>query len=173
MHQNRTELISLLLNSRYQTIINKSAADFINLLQLHINQSVSNYLVPALKLISDILVSILILTYLLISYTKLTLFLFSITFLLSILYLMFFSNYLYNYGKTSYKYNHSMIDLAKSIRTGFVDIIVNGGITYFKDLFTETSYRFSDVQIKSATIRMIPRPLFEWLIILFVTFFTN
>jgi ATP-binding cassette, subfamily B, bacterial PglK len=170
MHQNRVELISLLLNSRYQTIINKSAADFINLLQLHINQSVSNYLVPALKLISDILVAVLILTYLLFSFTKLTLFLFSVIFLFSFSYWIISNKYLYDYGKQSYKHNHSMIDLAKSIRTGFVDITVNGGVSYFKSLFTVSSLRFSEVQIQSATIRVIPRPMFEWLIILFVIF---
>ena len=170
MHQNRAELVSLLVNAQYQTIINKSAADFINLLQLHINQSVSNYLIPSLKLASDILVSLLILTYLLFFYPYVTLFLLSISFMMSFLYLMLTRNHIFNYGKRSYEYNHSMIDLSKSIRTGFVDIKINGGVKYFKDLFVEKSLNFSDVLTKSTTIRLIPRPLFEVVIILFMVF---
>tara|TARA_B110001450_G_scaffold256377_1_gene286626 strand:- start:151 stop:1869 length:1719 start_codon:yes stop_codon:yes gene_type:complete len=170
MHQNRAELVSLLVNVEYQAIINKSAADFINLLQLHINQSVSNYLIPSLKLISDILVSLFILTYLLILHPYVTLFLLAISLSLSSAYLMLTRNHIYHYGKRSYEYNHAMIDLSKSIRTGFVDIVINGGIKYFKDLFVEKSLIFSDVQTKSTTLRIIPRPLFEWVIILFVVF---
>lgn len=170
MHQNRAELVSLLVDAQYQTIINKSAADFINLLQLHINQSVSNYLIPSLKLASDILVSLLILTYLLIFYPYVTLFLLSISFTMSFLYLMLTRNRIFSYGKRSYEYNHAMIDLSKSIRTGFVDIKINGGVKYFKDLFVEKSLIFSDVQTKSTTIRLIPRPLFELVIILFMVF---
>ncbi len=170
MHQNRAELVYLLVNAQYQTIINKSAADFINLLQLHINQSVSNYLIPSLKLASDILVSLLILTYLLIFYPYVTLFLLSISFAMSSAYLMLTRNRIFDYGKRSYEYNHSMIDLSKSIRTGFVDIKINGGIKYFKDLFVEKSLIFSDVATKSTTIRLIPRPLFELVIILFMVF---
>ena len=170
MHQNRTELVSLLVNAQYQTIINKSAADFINLLQLHINQSVSNYLIPSLKLVSDTLVSLLILTYLLIFHPYVTLFLLSISFLLSSAYLMLTRNRIYDYGKRSYENNHAMIDLSKSIRTGFVDITINGGVKYFKDLFVEKSLIFSDVAIKSTTLRLIPRPLFEVVIILFMVF---
>ena len=170
MHQNRAELVSLLVNAQYQTIMNKSAADFINLLQLHINQSVSNYLIPALKLGSDILVSLVIVTYLLVFYPYVTLFLLTISFALSFAYLMFTRNHIYNYGKRTYEYNHAMIDLSKSIRTGFVDIKVNGGIKYFRDLFVEKSLGFSDVAIKSTTIRLIPRPLFEVVIIVFMVF---
>lgn len=170
MHQNRAELVSLLLNAQYQTIINKSAADFINLLQLHINQSVSNYLIPSLKLASDILVSLLILTYLLVIYPYVTLFLLSISLTMSFVYLMLTRNRIFDYGKRSYEYNHSMIDLSKSIRTGFVDIVINGGVKYFKDLFVEKSLIFSDVATKSTTIRLIPRPLFELVIILFMVF---
>ena len=168
MHQNRTELVSLLINAQYQTIINKSAADFINLLQLHINQSVSNYLIPSLKLVSDILVCLLILAYLLIFYPYVSLFLLSISLLLSSAYLMLTRNRIYDYGKRSYENNHAMIDLSKSIRTGFVDITINGGVKYFKDLFVEKSLIFSDVAIKSTTLRLIPRPLFEVVIILFM-----
>ena len=168
MHQNRSELISLLIKAQYQTIMNKSAADFINLLQLHINQSVSNYLIPSLKLVSDILVIFFILTYLIILYTYMTLFLLVITLLLSSVYLMLTRKHMYNYGKRSYENNHAMIDLSKSIKTGFVDIKINGGVTYFKDLFINKSLTFSDVQTKSATLRVIPKPLFEWVIILFV-----
>ena len=170
MHQNRAELVSLLVKAKYQTIINRSAADFINLLQLHINQSVSNYLIPSLKLVSDILVSLFILTYLLISHPYISLFLLAITLLLSSAYLMLTRKHIYDYGKTSYENNHAMIDLSKSIRTGFVDITINGGVTYFKNLFVEKSLIFSDVQEKSSTLRVIPRPLFEWVIILFVVF---
>tara|TARA_B100001063_G_scaffold246603_1_gene286528 strand:- start:1336 stop:3054 length:1719 start_codon:yes stop_codon:yes gene_type:complete len=168
MHQNRTELVSLLINAQYQTIINKSAADFINLLQLHINQSVSNYLIPSLKLVSDILVCLLILAYLLIFYPYVSLFLLSISLLLSSAYLMLTRNRIYDYGKRSYENNHAMIDLSKSIRTGFVDITINGGVKYFKDLFVEKSLIFSDVATKSTTLRLIPRPLFEVVIILFM-----
>ena len=170
MHQNRAELVSLLVKAKYQAIINKSAADFINLLQLHINQSVSNYLIPSLKLVSDILVSLFILTYLLIFYPYVTLFLLAISLLLGSAYLMLTRKHIYDYGKRSYEYNHAMIDLSKSIRTGFFDITINGGVAYFKDLFVEKSLIFSDVQTKSSTLRIIPRPLFEWVIILFVVF---
>tara|TARA_B100001093_G_scaffold512934_2_gene583805 strand:+ start:6560 stop:8278 length:1719 start_codon:yes stop_codon:yes gene_type:complete len=170
MHQNRAELVSLLVKAKYQSIMNRSAADFINLLQLHINQSVSNYLIPALKLVSDILVSLFILTYLLVLYPYVTLFLLAITLLLSCVYLMLTRNLIYEYGKRSYENNHAMIDLSKSIRTGFVDITINGGVTYFKDLFVEKSQIFSDLQSKSATLRVIPRPLFELVIIVFVVF---
>ncbi|MDA9244096.1 ABC transporter ATP-binding protein/permease [Amylibacter sp.] len=168
MHKNRHDLISLLLNSRYESINNKSAADFINLIQLHINQTVSNYLVPALKIFSDTLVAIFIIIYLLISNLTLTLLLLGVTSILSYAYLQFFRNSLYEYGKKSYGYNHAMIDLAKSIRGGFVDIIMNGGTPYFKRLFHDSSLRYSQVNIKSATIRVIPRPLLEWVVILFV-----
>ena len=168
MHQNRSELVSLLVNAQYQTIINKSAADFINLLQLHINQSVSNYLIPSLKLVSDILVSLLILAYLLIFYPYASLLLLSISLLLSSAYLMLTRNRIYYYGKRSYENNHAMIDLSKSIRTGFLDITINGGVKYFKDLFVEKSFIFSDVATKSTTLRIMPRPLFEVVIILFM-----
>ncbi len=170
MHQNRAELVSLLVNAKYEKVMNKSAADFINLLQLHINQSVSNYLIPSLKLVSDILVSLLILTYLLVTHPFVTLFLLTITFVLSFSYLILTRKNIYDYGKRSYEDNHAMIDLSKSIRTGFVDITINGGAAYFKDLFVEKSLVFSAVQTKSSTLRIIPRPLFEWVIILFVIF---
>jgi ATP-binding cassette, subfamily B, bacterial PglK len=168
MHKNRYDLISLLLNSRYESINNKSAADFINLIQLHINQTVSNYLVPALKIFSDLLVAIFIVIYLLISNFILTLILISFTIILSYLYVGFFRNNLYEYGKKSYEYNHAMIDLAKSIRGGFVDILMNGGTPYFRRLFHDNSLGFSNVTIKSATIQVVPRPLLEWAVILFV-----
>ena len=61
-----------------------------------------------------------------------------------------------------------MIDLAKSIKGGFVDIIMNGGTPYFKRLFYDSSLGFSHVTIKSATIQTVPRPLLEWVLILFV-----
>ena len=170
MHHNRAELVSLLVNVKFEAIKNRSAADFINLLQLHINQSVSNYLIPSLKLVSDILVSLFILTFLLISYPYVSLFLITISLLLSFVYLILTRNRIYHYGKRSYKYNHAMIDLSKSIRTGFIDISINGGVKYFKNLFVEKSLIFSDVQTKSTTLRIIPRPLFEWFIILFVVF---
>lgn len=170
MHQNRAELVSLLVKAKYQAIMNRSAADFINLLQLHINQSVSNYLIPSLKLVSDILVSLFILTYLLFFHPLVTLFLLAITLLLSGLYLILTRNLIFEYGKRSYEGNLAMIDLSKSIRTGFVDITINGGVTYFKDLFVEKSQIFTDLQTKSATLRVIPRPLFEWIIIIFVVF---
>ena len=86
MHENRVELISLILKSKYQTIMRKSAADFINLLQLHINQAVSNYLIPCLKLVSDIIVCIFIMTYLMTFYPDVTLFVLSIIIVLSVLY---------------------------------------------------------------------------------------
>lgn len=168
MHKNRSDLILLLLNSRYESINKKSAADFINLIQLHINQSVSNYLVPALKIFSDSLVAIFIVTYLFVSNFILTLILITLTLILTFIYVQFFRNSLYEYGKKSYEYNHSMIDLAKSIRNGFVDIIMNGGAPYFRRLFYNNSHGFSDVTIKSATIQSIPRPILEWAVILFV-----
>lgn len=171
MHNNRYELISLLLNSRYESISNKSAADFINLIQLHINQTVSNYLVPSLKIFSDLLVAIFIVTYLLISHFALTLILIIFTLMLSYVYIRFFRASLYEYGRKSYEYNHAMIDLAKSIRSGFVDITMNGGTPYFQRLFRENSLGFSNVTIKSATIQVVPRPLLEWAVILFVVFF--
>ena len=170
MHKNRVELITLLLGSRYQTIINKSSADFINLLQLHINQSVSGYLVPSLKLIADFLVALLIVSYLLISHPKVTLILLAVTGISSLLYIKMSQSRLYKHGKDSYLYNHAMIDLARSMRTGFVDIIVNGGAPYFNRLFSENSLKFSNVQIQNATLRLVPRPLFEWITISFVIF---
>ncbi len=64
MHKNRAALIKLVLDSRYEMMSNKSTADIINLLQLHINQSVSNYLIPVLKLVSDLLVAAAIFIFL-------------------------------------------------------------------------------------------------------------
>ena len=168
MHHNRSELISLLVNTKYQSVYNKSAAEFINLLQLHINQSVSNYLIPALKIASDIIVAFFILSYLIAVHTKVSLVLIISTITVGIIYLLGTRKFIYSYGRTSYESNLSMIDLSKSIREGFVDITINDGVAYFHKMFNGKSLIFSDVQMKSATIRSIPRPLFELVIIVFV-----
>ena len=168
MHKNRAELIDLALDSRYEMMSNKSTADIINLLQLHINQAVSNYLVPFLKLVSDLLVAAGIFLFLVVSMPKATLTLLALLVFVISLYLFLMRQKLYDYGRSSYMHNLRMIDLAKSIRVGFVDIIVNNGKAYFGKFFTENSFKFSEVQLKSAFLRLVPRAALEWIVIVFI-----
>ncbi len=168
MHQNRAELIDLALDSRYEMMSNKSTADIINLLQLHINQAVSNYLVPFLKLVSDLLVAAGIFLFLVVSMPKATLSLLALLVFVISLYLFLMRQKLYDYGRSTYIHNLRMIDLAKAIRVGFVDIIVNNGKAYFGKFFTENSFKFSGVQLKSAFLRLVPRAGLEWIVIVFI-----
>jgi len=168
MHKNRAELIDLILDSSFELISNKSTADFINLLQLHINQTVSNYLVPLLRLISDLLVAFAIFLFLIVTMPEATLILAFILISTITLYLYLMRGKLYRYGRSSYKYNHGMIDLAKSVRLGFVDIVINNGRSYFRKLFKKCSSEMSEVQLKSTFLRIIPRATLEWIVVTFV-----
>lgn len=161
----RAELMQKYQSLPYEKYLNRNTSDYINNIQILVNHYSKGVIANALKMASDGIVALVIITFLLISNAKSMLLLAVVIVPVLYVYDRSFKTLVQKYGKKS---NIAISDIIKGIHEGmggFKELRVLGLESFFHDKVKNNSIAYGNYHVRSTIIGTVPRYLIELLVV--------
>ncbi len=164
-------LIKKFQHLKYEDYISRNSSEYIQMITKFTGDFTDYVLTPILKMTSDTIVTVLILTFL-VYHNPIALL--SVTIILIILVILFdkvYRNKMNTYGLNSIRAEKKLLKLISENVDGFKQIRVFNRENYFFDNFTRNAYLYAKNHIKHRFYSTIPRYILEFIMVIFIVSF--
>jgi len=164
----RVELMNKYQSLPYEVYLNRNSSDYINSIQILVNHYAKGVISNSLKMLSDGIVALIIILFLLYSNVASVILLSAIIIPALYGYDQIFKNTVRNYGQKS---NLAISKIIKGIHEGMgglKELRVLGLEGFFHDKVKNNSIRYGNYHIRTSVIGAVPRYLIELLVVLAV-----
>tara|TARA_Y100000816_G_scaffold292266_1_gene286676 strand:+ start:2934 stop:4643 length:1710 start_codon:yes stop_codon:yes gene_type:complete len=167
----RFELIKSYYNHNYEDMISNRSSDSIENIISLVPFFVFNTFQPLLKIISDLIICLAIITFLLFSVGNISLLLLIFLILIVLTYNKIFANRMISYGKKSSQGQKAIIKSVQETLSGLKEIKILNKETFFTNEVFKGAREYANNKIKISLINTSPSFVFEFLIITCMTVF--
>lgn len=167
------KLINCYLNMDYELYINKNSAGLVNLITNLTFNYMYHYLLPGLRLISDIILALIITLLMLVANTMVIIW---ILIIVSIIYVIYFSVIKKKIELASKKINENAEEIVKSASYSFMglkEIRILNKENYFIGWLKKNADEFSEHSNKITFFNSLPRAILEFSFVVFIVLLTS
>ena len=152
----------------YIKYLARGRSSFVTTIITYADSYVRGFLMPCLRMGSDIIVFILISIFLIIQSPILYFILISLVFLLLVIYFYAVKNKIYNYGSVSSKSSEELLKKVNQSLVGLKEIRVLSKEQFFIDEFETVVQKNADALSKFESFMILPKYMVEYVIVVFV-----
>lgn len=167
----RAKLMKKYQNMPYDQYINCNSADLIQRIRVQVGELVYNGFIPLFRLLSESIVSLVVLAFLFYTSPFAMLLLTGLILLLLIIYDSVIKKQVTQAGRDSALHGAQLVKAIQESLGGFKEIKVLGIQKYFKDIVDKSVLAYSKSQERMLFLTFIPRYLLELVVVIFMVIY--